>query len=189
MGWKIIEKKNFFFFFFFVFSHPGGSVSLPRVRESGCISGRLPDDPGGFTCMLCVYLNLQTVARYLGYKSTEEIKEIMYIIEENAKTFLDREENETSKEENDKNGDSNKRFKIIEGNLDTFLGHEENENSKEENNKKEFLTVNSKDNTFFALPVIIYGFLSMHIGTYVGWSINLWTCYNLKTFHGKTKCA
>ena len=41
----------FFFFFFFVFSHPGGSVSLPGVRESGRISGRLPDDPGGFTCM------------------------------------------------------------------------------------------------------------------------------------------
>ena len=41
-------KKNFFFF---VFSHLGGSVSLPGVRESGCISGRLPDDPGGFTCM------------------------------------------------------------------------------------------------------------------------------------------
>ena len=35
----------------FIFSHPGGSVSLPGVRESGCISGRLPDDPGGFTCM------------------------------------------------------------------------------------------------------------------------------------------
>ena len=34
-----------------VFSHPGGSVSLPGVRESGCISRRLPDDPGGFTCM------------------------------------------------------------------------------------------------------------------------------------------
>ena len=45
-----LEKKKFFFFFF-VFSHPGGSVSLPGVRESGCISGRLPDDPGGFTCM------------------------------------------------------------------------------------------------------------------------------------------
>ena len=40
------------FFFFFVFSHPGDSVSLPGVRESGCISRRLPDDPGGFTCML-----------------------------------------------------------------------------------------------------------------------------------------
>ena len=45
------KKKKFFFFFFLVFSHPGGSVSLPGVRESGCISGRLPDDPGGFTCM------------------------------------------------------------------------------------------------------------------------------------------
>ena len=29
------EKKNFFF----VFSHPGGSVSLPGVQEVGCISG------------------------------------------------------------------------------------------------------------------------------------------------------
>ena len=29
----------------------GGSVSLTGVWESGCISGRLPDDPGGFTCM------------------------------------------------------------------------------------------------------------------------------------------
>ena len=45
------KKKKNFFFFFLVFSHPGGSVSLPGVRESGCISGRLPDDPGGFTCM------------------------------------------------------------------------------------------------------------------------------------------
>ena len=52
---KLFKKKKkiffFFFFFFFAFSHPGGSVSLPGVRESGCISGRLPDDPGGFTCM------------------------------------------------------------------------------------------------------------------------------------------
>ena len=30
-----------------VSSHPGGSVSLPGVRESGCISGRLSDDLGG----------------------------------------------------------------------------------------------------------------------------------------------
>ena len=45
------KKKIFFFFFFFVFSHPGGSVSLPGVRELRCISGRLPDDPGGFTYM------------------------------------------------------------------------------------------------------------------------------------------
>ena len=44
-----LEKKKKFFFF--VFSHPGGSVSLPGVREWGRISGRLPDDPGGFTCM------------------------------------------------------------------------------------------------------------------------------------------
>ena len=44
-----LEKKKKFFFF--VFSHPGGSVSLPGVRESGHISGRLPDNPGGFTCM------------------------------------------------------------------------------------------------------------------------------------------
>ena len=48
---RLEKKKNFFFFFFFVFSHPGGSVSLPGVRESSRISGRLPDDPGGFTCM------------------------------------------------------------------------------------------------------------------------------------------
>ena len=46
------KKKKFFFFFFLVFSHPGGSISLPGVRELGCISGRLPDDPGGFTCMI-----------------------------------------------------------------------------------------------------------------------------------------
>ena len=38
------KKKNIFFL---LFSHPGGSVS----RESGSISGRLPDDPGGFACM------------------------------------------------------------------------------------------------------------------------------------------
>ena len=41
----------FFFFFFFVFSHPGDSISLTEVRESGSIPGRLPNDPGGFTCM------------------------------------------------------------------------------------------------------------------------------------------
>ena len=33
-----LKKKKIFFFF--VFSHPGGSVSLPGVRELGCISGR-----------------------------------------------------------------------------------------------------------------------------------------------------
>ena len=47
MVWKIKKK----YIFFFVFSHPGGSVSLPGVRESGCIYGKLPDDLGGFTCM------------------------------------------------------------------------------------------------------------------------------------------
>ena len=46
------KKKKKDFFFSFVFSHPGGSVSLPGVWESGFIPGRLPDDPGGFTCML-----------------------------------------------------------------------------------------------------------------------------------------
>ena len=50
-GLENYKKKKFFFFFFFGFSHPGGSASLVGVRESGCISGRLPDDPGGFTCM------------------------------------------------------------------------------------------------------------------------------------------
>ena len=50
-----LEKK--IFFFFFVFSHPGGSFSLLGVRESGCISVRLPDDPGGFTCMLLRFYN------------------------------------------------------------------------------------------------------------------------------------
>ena len=54
------KKKNFFFF---VFSHPGGSVSLPGVRESGCISGRLPDDPGGFTCMKCCFLMFTQLMR------------------------------------------------------------------------------------------------------------------------------
>ena len=49
-GIENLKKKKKFFFF--VFSHPGGSVSLPGVRESGFISGRLPDDPGGFTCMV-----------------------------------------------------------------------------------------------------------------------------------------
>ena len=34
-----------------VFLHPGCSVSLLGVWESGCISGRLPDDLGGFTCI------------------------------------------------------------------------------------------------------------------------------------------
>ena len=60
MVWKIKKKKKkkkkkFFFFFFFVFSHPEGSISLTGVRESGSISGRLPDDPEGFTCMIVGY--------------------------------------------------------------------------------------------------------------------------------------
>ena len=37
---------------FFVFSHPGDSVSLVGLRESAYNSERLPDDPGGFICML-----------------------------------------------------------------------------------------------------------------------------------------
>ena len=41
------KKKNVFF----VFSHLGGSVLLTGVRESGSISGRLPDNQGGCTCM------------------------------------------------------------------------------------------------------------------------------------------
>ena len=40
---KIIYKKKK--------KNPGDSVSLMGARESGSISGRLPDDPGGFTCM------------------------------------------------------------------------------------------------------------------------------------------
>ena len=44
MVWKIIYN----FFFFFLFPLPGDPVLL---AESGSISGRLPDDPGGFTCM------------------------------------------------------------------------------------------------------------------------------------------
>ena len=45
------KKKNF--------SHPGESVLFARVRESGSISGRLPDDPreGSHVC------NYQWVAR------------------------------------------------------------------------------------------------------------------------------
>ena len=46
----MVWKKRYIFFFF-VFLHPGGSVSLTGVRESGSNFGRLPDDPGGFTCM------------------------------------------------------------------------------------------------------------------------------------------
>ena len=45
----MVRKKKFFIFF--LFSHPGGSVSLPGVRESGHITRRLPDDLGVFTCM------------------------------------------------------------------------------------------------------------------------------------------
>ena len=44
-------------------SHPGDSDSLPGVQESGSISGRLLDDPGGFTCMAFVkqlHNNLRT---------------------------------------------------------------------------------------------------------------------------------
>ena len=37
---------------FLIFSHPGDSVSLEGVWESGCSSWRLPIDPGGITCML-----------------------------------------------------------------------------------------------------------------------------------------
>ena len=38
-------------FFLLLFSCPGDSVSLEGVRESGSISWRLPDDPGGITYM------------------------------------------------------------------------------------------------------------------------------------------
>ena len=44
MVWKIIYKKK-------KKLHPGDSVSLVGVLESGFISGRLPDDLGGFTCI------------------------------------------------------------------------------------------------------------------------------------------
>ena len=39
------RKKKFFLYFHIL-------EVLPHSRESGCISGRLPDDPGGFTCMV-----------------------------------------------------------------------------------------------------------------------------------------
>ena len=61
MVWKKKKKKKNFFFF--VFSHPGGSVSLLGVRELGCISGRLLDDPGGFTCMLLFWANMYSVVK------------------------------------------------------------------------------------------------------------------------------
>ena len=38
------KKKTFYF------SHPGDS----HLRETDSIPGRLPDEPGGFTCMRCV---------------------------------------------------------------------------------------------------------------------------------------
>ena len=38
------------------FKLPGGFGSFPGVREARSISGSLPDDPGGITCMLCVVL-------------------------------------------------------------------------------------------------------------------------------------
>ena len=31
---------------------PGGFASFPGVREVSSISGSLPDDPGGITCMI-----------------------------------------------------------------------------------------------------------------------------------------
>ena len=48
-------KKNIF-----VFSHPGDAVSISGVREPGSISGRLPDDPGGFTCMIKVHIKTES---------------------------------------------------------------------------------------------------------------------------------
>ena len=35
---------------------PGGFASFPGAREVSSISGRLPDDPGGITCMQSVHV-------------------------------------------------------------------------------------------------------------------------------------
>ena len=48
MVWKIILKKR--------------NLTCGNA-ESGSISGRLPDDPGGFTCMLAVFLYIKTDER------------------------------------------------------------------------------------------------------------------------------
>ena len=61
MVWKKKKKK-----IFFVFSHPGGSVSFPGVQELGCISGKLPDDPRGFTCMVGFHGNRKRPLTYNG---------------------------------------------------------------------------------------------------------------------------
>ena len=45
--------ENYLKFFFLFCNFTSGRFCLtPGVRESGCISGRLPDDLGGFTCMV-----------------------------------------------------------------------------------------------------------------------------------------
>ena len=49
MVWKIIYKKKEFFLFVFFFCLFHIQEILSHSRESGSISRRLPDDPGGFT--------------------------------------------------------------------------------------------------------------------------------------------
>ena len=46
--WKIIYKT---IFVLLIFSHAGDSVSLEGVWELGSIFCKLPDGPGGFTCL------------------------------------------------------------------------------------------------------------------------------------------
>ena len=40
---------------------PGGFASFPGAREVSSISGSLPDDPGGITCMILVEGHLSNI--------------------------------------------------------------------------------------------------------------------------------
>ena len=42
---------------------PGVFASFPGAREISSISGSLPDDPGGITCMLFAFLNEETLLK------------------------------------------------------------------------------------------------------------------------------
>ena len=50
---------------------PGGFASCPGAREVSSISGILPDDPGGITCMPSVHLSVHLSVNILVPSSTQ----------------------------------------------------------------------------------------------------------------------
>ena len=81
-----------FIFIFFLFSHPGDSVSLTGVCESGSISGRLPDDLEGshvwqhgsyismhkqnFIKIHSLFLKTEILTSIKGHNSVEKFRKI-----------------------------------------------------------------------------------------------------------------